>query len=78
MLLHTLGEDERGRAPRAHLDLAAGTDPAVRRRVVAAPRRCGAAVVRDTPRWTVMADPVGATYCLTGRDPLTGAVAPAP
>lgn len=78
LLLHTLGEDERGRAARAHLDLAAGTDPAVRRRAVAAHVALGARVVADTPGWTVLADPVGSTYCLTGRDPLSGAVAPTP
>ncbi|GAA1888033.1 VOC family protein [Lapillicoccus jejuensis] len=78
LLLHSLGEDERGRAPWAHLDLAAGSDPAVRRRAVAAHVALGATVVRDTPGWTVLVDPVGATYCLTGRDPLTGAVAPVP
>ncbi|MEU5716304.1 VOC family protein [Streptomyces sp. NPDC020403] len=34
--------------------------------------RCGAEFVRHGDGWTVMRDPAGGLYCLTGRDPLTG------
>ncbi|MFH9616452.1 VOC family protein [Streptomyces pratensis] len=34
--------------------------------------RAGAEFVRDGDGWTVMRDPAGGTYCLTGRDPVTG------
>ncbi|MFD9502626.1 VOC family protein [Streptomyces sp. NPDC060035] len=34
--------------------------------------RCGAALVRKGPAWTVMRDPAGGVYCLTRRDPVTG------
>ena len=34
--------------------------------------RDGATVIGEGPRWTVLTDPVGRTYCLTDRDPRTG------
>ncbi|MFJ8109859.1 VOC family protein [Streptomyces sp. NPDC096132] len=53
----------------AHLDLACGTGiDAVRARH----ERLGAVHLADHPRWTVMRDPAGGVYCLTGRDPETG------
>ncbi|MFF2199597.1 VOC family protein [Streptomyces sp. NPDC058145] len=52
----------------AHLDLACADIAAVRTRH----ERLGATHVQDGPHWTVMRDPAGGTYCLTGRDPGTG------
>jgi hypothetical protein len=34
----------------------------------------GARVVRRFPAWTAMADPSGHAYCITSRDPVTGAL----
>lgn len=56
------------RAPSAHLDLACADIAEVRARH----ERLGAAFVADGSGWTVMRDPAGGTYCLTGRDPVTG------
>jgi hypothetical protein len=53
----------------AHLDLACGADVAG---VRARHERLGAVLVAERPHWTVMRDPTGGTYCLTGRDPRTG------
>ncbi|WP_330466107.1 VOC family protein [Streptomyces longwoodensis] len=53
----------------AHLDLACGADVAG---VRARHERLGAVLVAEQPHWTVMRDPTGGTYCLTGRDPETG------
>jgi hypothetical protein len=48
-----------------HLDLACdGRDAETDRHVA-----LGARVVRRTPGWTVMQDPAGRTYCITGRRP---------
>ncbi|MFF6785879.1 VOC family protein [Streptomyces sp. NPDC012510] len=52
----------------AHLDLACSDIPAAR----ALHEDLGATVVAVHPYWTVMRDPAGGTYCLTGRDPETG------
>lgn len=53
----------------AHLDLACGADvDAVRVRH----ERLGARLVARHPHWTVLRDPAGGLYCLTGRDPDTG------
>jgi len=38
----------------------------------AAHERLGAKTVVRESYWTVMQDPTGGTYCLTGRDPGTG------
>lgn len=57
----------------AHLDIACSDIEAVR----AHHERLGAVLVGHGARWTVMRDPVGGTYCLTGRDPETGSL-PAP
>ncbi|KUN02445.1 hypothetical protein AQI95_26870 [Streptomyces yokosukanensis] len=54
----------------AHLDLACADTAAVRARH----EKHGAVLVRQGPHWTVMRDPAGGTYCLTGRDPRTGAL----
>ncbi|GAB7104411.1 hypothetical protein JCM4814A_27250 [Streptomyces phaeofaciens JCM 4814] len=66
ILLQRLG----GEAPAAaHLDLASGPDiGAVRARH----ERLGAVLVAEQPHWTVMRDPAGGLYCLTGRDAETG------
>jgi hypothetical protein len=65
VLLQRLGTD---RAASAHLDLACADVDAVRARH----ERLGAGFVARGARWTVMRDPAGGTYCLTGRDPETG------
>ncbi|MFI5974120.1 VOC family protein [Streptomyces sp. NPDC051452] len=65
LLLQRLDEE---RPARAHLDLACADIPAVRR----AHERLGAVAVGGGPHWTVLRDPAGGTYCLTGRDPETG------
>ncbi|AVV40541.1 VOC family protein [Streptomyces sp. ID05-04B] len=71
MLLQRLDEERSEGAARAsaHLDLACGADvDAVRARH----ERLGALLVAREPHWTVMRDPAGGLYCLTGRDPETG------
>ncbi|MFJ5775813.1 VOC family protein [Streptomyces sp. NPDC093094] len=52
----------------AHLDLACADIDATRERH----ELLGARTVAQGPHWTVMRDPAGGTYCLTGRDPETG------
>jgi hypothetical protein len=52
----------------AHLDLACADIGATRARH----EELGAAFVAEFDFWTVMRDPAGGTYCLTGRDPQTG------
>ncbi|MFD7433456.1 VOC family protein [Streptomyces sp. NPDC059861] len=52
----------------AHLDLACADIVATR----AEHERLGATSVAAGAHWTVMRDPAGGTYCLTGRDPQTG------
>lgn len=52
----------------AHLDLACADVEATRVRHEA----LGATAVTRGRHWTVMRDPAGGTYCLTGRDPRTG------
>ncbi|MFH8799964.1 VOC family protein [Streptomyces sp. NPDC017936] len=67
VLLQRLDEE---RPLSAHLDLACGPDvDAVRARH----ERLGATLVAAHPHWTVLRDPAGGLYCLTGRDPETGA-----
>ena len=63
MLLQRLG-DERPTVG-AHLDLAADDRDAEVARQVAA----GAEVVSRTDGWTVLRDPAGMAYCVTGRAP---------
>jgi len=65
ILLQRLGEE---RPTTAHLDLACTDIEATR----AAHERLGAKPVAHGTHWTVMQDPAGGTYCLTGRDPETG------
>lgn len=65
VLLQRLGEE---RPVSAHLDLACADIQATRVRHEA----LGAAFVSQGARWTVMRDPAGGVYCLTGRDPETG------
>ncbi|MEW2403073.1 VOC family protein [Streptomyces sp. NPDC046862] len=65
VLLQRLRTD---RPASAHLDLACADIAAVRVRH----EELGATFVADGARWTVMRDPAGGTYCLTGRDPETG------
>ena len=65
ILLQRLGEE---RPASAHLDLAcADIDEAV-----VLHEHLGATVVSQGRHWTVMRDPAGGVYCLTGRDPETG------
>lgn len=52
----------------AHLDLACADIGAT----LVRHERLGATVVAHGTHWTVMRDPAGGTYCLTGRDPETG------
>jgi hypothetical protein len=59
---------EEPRAASAHLDLACSDLAAGRVRH----EEYGAEFVRDGDGWTVMRDPAGGVYCLTGRDPVTG------
>ncbi|MFD9001204.1 VOC family protein [Streptomyces sp. NPDC059582] len=65
ILLQRLDEE---RPASAHLDLACADIEATR----AEHERLGAVPVSHGRHWTVMRDPAGGTYCLTGRDPLTG------
>ncbi|WP_405619064.1 VOC family protein [Streptomyces sp. NBC_00076] len=65
ILLQRLDEE---RPAAAHLDLACADIEATR----AAHERLGARAVFQGRHWTVMRDPAGGTYCLTGRDPETG------
>ncbi|MFF7748183.1 VOC family protein [Streptomyces sp. NPDC007971] len=65
ILLQRLGGE---RPASAHLDLACADIEATRARH----ERLGAARVHRGPHWTVLRDPAGGTYCLTGRDPGTG------
>ncbi|WBO63931.1 VOC family protein [Streptomyces camelliae] len=51
----------------AHLDLACADIPTVRARH----EELGAVLVSHGPHWSVMRDPAGGVYCLTGRDPET-------
>ncbi|GGQ56956.1 VOC family protein [Streptomyces asoensis] len=70
---------ETERAAGAHLDLTCGPDVGA---VRARHEELGAVVVAGRPHWTVMRDPAGGLYCLTGRDARTGGlpqpVAPPP
>ncbi|MET9830485.1 VOC family protein [Streptomyces sp. NPDC006385] len=65
ILLQRLGEE---RPASAHLDLACADIEATRARH----EELGAGFVAQGSDWTVMRDPAGGTYCLTGRDPETG------
>ncbi|MGV9938310.1 VOC family protein [Streptomyces sp. NPDC003401] len=66
ILLQRLGEE---RPVSAHLDLACGPDIAT---VRARHEQLGARFVAGHPHWTVLRDPAGGLYCLTGRDAETG------
>ncbi|WP_405731333.1 VOC family protein [Streptomyces sp. NBC_00028] len=65
ILLQRLGED---RPASAHVDLACADIEATRLRH----EKLGAETVAHGRHWTVLRDPAGGTYCLTGRDPETG------
>ncbi|WP_406374451.1 VOC family protein [Streptomyces sp. NBC_00647] len=67
ILLQRLGT---GRPTSAHLDLACSDVETVR----AHHEGLGATPVGRGARWTVMRDPAGGVYCLTGRDPSTGSL----
>ncbi|WP_141845195.1 VOC family protein [Humibacillus xanthopallidus] len=71
LLLQRLGDDPRD-VVTAHLDLASSDRGAETRRH----ERLGAVVEQVHPAlgWTVLADPTGARYCITDRDPRTGLV----
>ncbi len=67
LLMQRLGEVDGG--VRAHLDLAADGS----RQEVAARHVGRGAVLTSTRRgWQVLVDPAGLSYCVTGRDPVTG------
>ncbi|MET9504745.1 VOC family protein [Streptomyces sp. NPDC006622] len=66
ILLQRLDDE---RSVSAHLDLACGPDIDV---VRARHERLGARFVAGHPHWTVLRDPAGGVYCLTGRDAETG------
>ncbi|MFC9913865.1 VOC family protein [Streptomyces sp. NPDC127197] len=65
LLLQRLGTE---RPIAAHLDLACADIETTR----AEHERLGARPVYRGAHWTVMRDPAGGMYCLTGRDPETG------
>ncbi|MGW1215759.1 VOC family protein [Streptomyces sp. NPDC002499] len=65
ILLQRLDEE---RPASAHLDLACADIDATR----AEHERLGAELVSRGTHWTVLRDPTGGLYCLTGRDPETG------
>ncbi|GAB3007548.1 hypothetical protein GCM10023080_086520 [Streptomyces pseudoechinosporeus] len=65
ILLQRLDED---RPTAAHLDLSCSDIETTR----TWHEKLGASFVSRGARWTVMRDPAGGTYCLTGRDPATG------
>ncbi|MGW3290749.1 VOC family protein [Streptomyces sp. NPDC001002] len=65
ILLQRLDEE---RPASAHLDLACADIDATQ----AEHERLGAELVSRATHWTVLRDPTGGLYCLTGRDPETG------
>lgn len=67
ILIQRLGS---ARPASGHLDLACSDVEAVR----AHHERHGARAIARWPHWTVMADPVGGSYCLTAREPHTGSL----
>lgn len=71
LMLQRLGADDPRTSVGAHLDLACGP---TRVAVAAAHRAQGARDVAEGHGWTVLRDPAGLAYCLTGRDPGTGVV----
>ncbi len=70
ILLHRRDRAEPGDRVSAHIDVAATDLPALAARQVGA----GAQVVARFPHWITLVDPAGRPYCLTGRDPWTGAL----
>lgn len=75
ILLQRLGEERpgqerlgEGHSASAHLDLACADIEATRARH----EELGAVLLARGAHWTVMRDPAGGVYCLTGRDPETG------
>ncbi|MFW0797755.1 VOC family protein [Gordonia sp. CPCC 205515] len=68
ILLQRNGPDSIQTRATAHLDVAA---TAIEDEV-ARHEGWGARVVEHRPNWTVMADPIGRHYCITGRNPRTG------
>ncbi len=71
VMLQRLGDDDPRTSVGAHLDVACGP---TRTAVAAEHRALGAAHVAEGHGWTVLRDPAGLPYCLTGRDPVTGLV----
>ncbi|MFC9925474.1 VOC family protein [Streptomyces sp. NPDC127190] len=67
-------DDEHATTTTAHLDLACADLTAARSRH----EELGAALVRPGAHWTVMRDPAGGLYCLTGRAPETGGLPTGP
>lgn len=60
---------------RIHLDISGGSTADVER-LVAWHQSLGARQGPRHPWWVSMTDPAGGTYCLTRRDPATGAIRP--
>ena len=67
-LMQRRGDGDRGGATECHVDIACDDVDAAR----SAHEALGARLVAEYTWWTVMADPAGAAYCLTGRSPDTG------
>ncbi|WP_227981607.1 VOC family protein [Nocardia spumae] len=67
ILMQRVGAEQE---PAAHIDIACADIETT----AAWHESLGARRVRRGAHWWVMRDPVGVTYCLTGRDPLTGKV----
>lgn len=71
ILMQRLGEDDAGNSVRAHLDIACGDNID---RIAARHEGLGAVNLGRRRYWVTMQDPAGLPYCLTPRDPFTGAV----
>jgi len=65
MLVQRLGDDGRTRV-HGHLDISAGREF---RSVVERHVELGATIEHEVKHWTVMRDPAGVAYCVTGRNP---------
>ena len=71
ILFQRLGADDERASAHAHLDLACGDHVDA---IAEKHQRLGAVLVEPHQYWTAMKDPAGMPYCLTRRDPATGAL----